>query len=58
VRLRMCGGSRRCCGSEESDNDARVWVICSVAVAAFSGHRTRVEEKDREGNGERERERE
>jgi hypothetical protein len=45
----MCRGSRRCCGSKESDNGARVRVSCSMAVAAFSGHRARMEEKDREG---------
>jgi hypothetical protein len=40
-------GSRRCYGSAKSNNGALAWVSGLVAAAAFSGHRSRVEEKNR-----------
>jgi hypothetical protein len=50
----MWRGSRRCRGLGESDNDARVWVIGSAAVAAFpvtalAGGRQRWKWREEEG---------
>jgi hypothetical protein len=59
VRSRTWRGSRRCCGSEESDNGTWVRVGCSVAVVIHlrsplgSGRETM-----KRWNGERERGRE